>query len=100
GGDVGSGLGLRERECDELPTCGQIRDPAGVLFLRAGEEERQRCELVDRRNEPGRRTGAAQLHDGEAEAQQFAAQTAVLRREWQREDVLLREQLAKVLGER
>src|SRR4029453_15045060 len=67
-GAVGARLCLGQRERDELPAGGEVRDPAGLLLGRAGEDERQRSELVDRRDEPGGGTGGAQLLDSPTQA--------------------------------
>ena len=50
------------------------------------------------RMRPGRRADAAELLDGEAQRQQVRAQAAVALLERDREDVVLREQAADVLG--
>ena len=88
---VGAGLGLGQGEGDELLAAGELREPAGLLLGRAGDADRQRAELLDGEDQPGRRAGAAQLLDREADAEQVAAEAAVLLGERQRQDVLLRE---------
>ncbi len=64
-----------------------------------GQEERQRPELLDREDEAGRRAGMAQLLDGEADAQQLAAEAAVALGERQGEDVVVGKQSPQVVRE-
>ena len=75
---------------------GEVREPAVLLLVGAGEEERQRAELLDREDQAARRAGAADLLDREADGQQVAAEAAVLRRERQPEDVVGGEELLDV----
>ena len=70
-----------------------------LLFVRAGEKERQRRQLLDREDQAGRRAGPAQLLDGETDRQQVRPETAVFLGERQRQDVLRGEELAQVLRE-
>ena len=97
-GDVRAGLGLGQGEGDELLPGRQPRDEAGLLFVGAGDEERQRGQLLDREDQAGRGTRAAELLDRQADAQQVATETAVFLGERQGQDVLGGQQLAKVLG--
>ncbi len=68
---------------------------SGVPASSSGSEP----ELLDGEDQPGRGAGAAELLDRQADAQQLAAEAAVLDRERQREDVLGGEQLREVLRE-
>ena len=79
--------------CSPLASFGQ---PAGLLLGRAAMDDRQRRQLLDREDEPGRGARAAELLDDEAHAQEVAAEPAVLDRERQGQDVLLREQVLEV----
>ena len=98
-GDIRAGLGLGQGEGDELLPGRQLRDEAGLLFVCARDEERQRGQLLDREDQAGRGARATELLDRQADAQQVATETAVFLGERQRQDVLGRQQLAKVLGE-
>ena len=98
-GDIRAGLGLGQGEGDELLPGRQLRDEACLLLVGAGDEERQRGQLLDREDQAGRRAGATELLDGQADAQEVATETAVFLRERQRQDVLGGEQLAEVLRE-
>ena len=97
--DVRARLGLGQRERDEVFPGREPRQPARVLLERAGEDDRQRRELVDREDQAGRRARPAELLDREADRQQIRVEAAELRRERQRQDVLRGEQLAQVLRE-
>ena len=99
GGDIGAGLGLGQGERDQGLPARQLREPAGLLLRRAGEQQRQRAELLDGQDQPGRGAGAAELLDGEADRQQLAAEAAVFLGKRQGQDVLGGEELAQVLGE-
>ena len=92
-------LGLGQGERDELLAAGELREPACLLVVAAGQRDREAAELLDGEDEPGRRTGAAQLLHGETDRQQLPAQAAVLGRERQGEDVVIGEEPAHVLGE-
>ena len=98
-GGIGAGLGLGQRERDESLARGEAREPAGLLLRGAGEEQRQRAELLHGQDQPGRGARAAQLLDREADAQELATETAVLDRERQGEDVVRGEELLEVLRE-
>ena len=98
-GRVGPGLGLGQGEADQPLPGRQPRDPAGLLLGVAGEQDRQRAELVGRQDQPGRRARAAELLDRQADRQEIAAEPAVLLGERQRQDVLGGQQLAEVLRE-
>jgi len=95
-GSVGAGLGLGQGERDEVLTAGEARQPTGLLLGRPGERDGQRPELVDREDQAGRGARAAQLLDGEADAQQLPAKTTIGLGEWQGEDVLLGEERLEV----
>jgi len=98
-GDVRARLRFGQRERDELLARGKPRDPAGLLLVRAREQERQRGQFLDRQDQAGRGAGAAQLLHRETDRQQVATETAVLCGERQGEDVLGRQQFTQVLGE-
>ena len=98
GGGIAARLGLRQGEGDERPAGGEVREPARLLLVGAGEEERQRAKLLDRQDQPAGRADAADLLDREADGQQLAAQPAVLGRERQAEDVVGGEEILDVPG--
>ena len=98
-GDVRACLCLGQGERDQLLARGKIGEPAGLLLVGADRDQRQRSELVDGQDQPGRRAGPAELFDRETDRQQLATEAAVLGRERQRQDVLRGQQLAEVLGE-
>ena len=68
GGDVGAGLRLGQGEGDELAAGGEIREPALLLLVGAGEEERQRRQLLDGEDQAARGADPADLLDREADA--------------------------------
>ena len=92
-------LGLGQGERDEVLAARQLREPAGLLLVGAREGDRQRAQLLDREDQAGRGARPAELFDREADAQQLPAEAAVLLREREREDVVVGQELAEVLGE-
>ena len=94
GRDIRARLGLGQGEGDELFAAGQLREPAGLLLVRAGDRDRERAELLDREDQSGRGAGPAELFDGETDAQELAAEAAVLLRERERQDVVVGEEAA------
>ena len=99
GGHVRARLRLGQGERDELLPGRQPRDPAGLLLGGPAEEQRQRAELLDGEDEPGRGAGATELLDRQAQAEELAPEPTVLHRERQGQDVLGSQQLAQVLRE-
>ncbi len=97
--DVRAGLGLGHGERDEMLARCEPRQPALVLLRRAGHHDRQRRELVHGEDQAGRRARPAELLDRQADGQQVGVEAAVGRRKRQCQDVLRREQRAKVLRE-
>ena len=63
---------------------GEVRQPALLLLVGAGDLDRHRAELLDGEDEAARRAHAAELLDGEAQGQQVGAEAAVFLRERQR----------------
>ena len=99
GSGIGARLGLGQGERDELLARCEAREPARLLVRGAREQDRQRAELLDGEDQPGRGARAAQLLDREADVQQLPAEAAVLDRERERQDVLRGEESAEVLRE-
>ena len=99
GGRVGPGLWLGKGEGDQLLTARELREPAGLLLIAPGERDREATELLHGEDEPCRGACPAQLLDGETHGEQLPAEPAVLGRERQRQDVVVGEQPAHVLGE-
>ena len=76
--DVAAGLGLGQGEGDQLPARRPGRGTsARFCSSRAGQEERQRGQLLDGEDQPARRADPADLLDGEADGQQVATEPAV-----------------------
>src|SRR5215212_2007328 len=96
GRDIATGLGLGERERDEMLAARKIRKPAVLLLPRAGEQERQAGKLLHGEDQPARRADAADLLDRETDREEVAAEPAVLIRERQAEDVVARQELLDV----
>ena len=93
---VGAGLGLGDGERDQLPPGGEVGDPALLLLVGPGDEERQGAQALDREDEAGRRAGAADLLDREAGGEEVAAEAAEPLGEVDGEDVVGREELLDV----
>ena len=97
-GDVRARLGLRQRECDQLPACREVRQPAFLLVLGAGKDDRQRPELLHGQDQAAGGAGATDLLDGEAQRQKLPTEPAEALGERQRQDVVRGEERAHVLG--
>ena len=95
---IGTGVGLREAEGDQLLARSEVREPAVLLLGRPGDLDRDRAQRLDGEDQARRGAVAAQLLDREAQRQQVGAQAAVLLLERDREDVVLGEEPAHVLG--
>ena len=67
-GRVGARLGLGQREGDQLLPGGELGTQRAFCSSVPAEEERQRGELLDREDQPGRRARAADLLDRQADA--------------------------------
>ena len=91
---AGGSLGQGER--DELPPGREVGQPALLLFVRPDQHDRRGRQRVDREDQPGRRTGPAQLLDRETEGQQVRTHAAVFLREREAEHVLGREEILDV----
>ena len=63
---VRPGAGLGQRERDERLAGGQVGQPARLLVGRPGHHDRQRGELVDGEDEPGRRAARLSCLDRQA----------------------------------
>jgi hypothetical protein len=87
-GGVRARLGLRDGERDEARAGRELGQPAAFLVLRAGDEDRQRPELLDRQDQPARCAHATDLLDRETDGEQLAAHPAVGLGERQPEDVV------------
>ena len=77
----------------------EVRDPALLLLVGPGEEDRQGAEALHGEDEARRRADAADLLDREAGGQEVAAEPAEPLREVEREEVVRRQQLLDVPGE-
>ena len=97
--DIRARLGLRQRERDQLLARRETRQPAFLLLLGAGEDDRQRSELLHGEDQAARGAGATDLLDGDAERQELATEPAEALGERQRQDVMRSEQRAHVLRE-
>ena len=93
---VTAGLGFGQCEGDQRPPGGEIREPALLLVVVAGEQEGQRAQLLDREDQAARRARPADLLDREADVQQRAPEPSVGLGKRQPEDVMGREQLLDV----
>ena len=97
-GRVGARVRLGQAEGDQPLARGEAREPAILLLRRSGDLDRDCPEGLDREDQARRGAVAADLLDGEAQREQVCAQTAVALLEGDREDVVVREQAADVLG--
>ena len=96
---VGAGIGLGEGERGEHRPGGELREETCLLFVRPGEKQGFRAQVVDHQDQARGRARAGDLLDRDAHGEQVRFQAAVLRRERQRQNVLARKELPDVLRE-
>ena len=96
GRDVAAGSCLGQCERDQPFTGSQAWEVSVLLLLGAGKEDGQRAELLDDRDQAGRRVGACDLLDQDALRDRVERGAAVLLREARPEQVLLRQQVLEV----
>ena len=97
-GDIAAGGGLGQGEGDQPLPAGQSRKVSVLLLIRSGQKDRQRAELLDDRDQAGRRVGASDLLDEDGLGDRVEVRPTVPLLEARAEQVLLGQEVLEVVG--
>ena len=98
-GHIRAGGGLGQGEGDQPLAAGESREVSVLLLVGAGQEDRQRAELLDDRDQAGRRVGASDLLDEDRLRDRVEVRPAVTLLEARAEQVLLGQEVLEVVRE-
>ena len=98
-GHIRAGGGLGQGEGDQPLPAGQSREVSVLLLVGAGQEDRQRAELLDDRDQAGRRVGASDLLDEDGLGDRVEVRPTVALLEARAEQILLCQEVLEVVRE-